>query len=47
MEVDVGWDVGISCFLSGFAMSTKAMLAGGGVAGAAQLDIMKMNIITT
>ena len=40
MDVAVGmaWEVDASCFLSGFGMSTKAMLDGVGVAGGAQLE---------
>jgi hypothetical protein len=40
MDVGVGiaWEVGTSCFLSGFGISTKAMLGRAGVAGFAQLE---------
>ena len=38
VAVGMAWGVDVSCFLAGVGMSTKAMLDGVGVAGAAQLE---------
>ena len=47
VAVGMTWDVDDSCFLSGFAMSTKAMLRGVGGAESAQLEKSKANKIPT
>lgn len=47
VAVGMAWGVDASCFLSGFGMSTKAMLGGVGVAGFAQLENSRANAITT
>jgi hypothetical protein len=47
VAIGKGWDDGVSCFLSGFGMSTTAMLGVAGVAGFAQLEKMRANRIGT
>ena len=46
VAVGMAWEVNVSCFLSGFAISTKAMLEGVGVAGVAQLEKISAHRIT-
>jgi hypothetical protein len=45
--VGLAWDANVSCFGSGFGMSTRAMLDGVGVAGSAQLNNSSAHTIKT
>ena len=41
--VGMGWEVDVTWFLSGFGMTTKAILSGAGAAGFAQLENSRAN----
>ena len=46
VAVDMAGEVDATWFLSGFGMTTKAMLGGGGAAGFAQLENSRANAMT-
>lgn len=41
--VGMTWEIDAACFLSGFGISTKAILSGAGAAGFAQLENSRAN----